>query len=726
MWILRVNDVDITIPVKEEVFFVSTVNDTELKSTDFDLYYTPAEFEALRLKGILETEDGVTYRFPTLKGVLSNPTEFGNITVECEITVNYVSLTKSMVNLTVAANVNPAAQRFNSKYYDMRAFINPEGSPYRQLYPVGVDYHDYNTTTVYPWAGWSGNEGSFFVAGNLPVFTGGEWVTMLNSMGWTINTDSPIQFPYVAANTIYADGEIKMRRARWHCDVIWNGEPPHEGYENENAYLVKGEYAGIYDDQFTAFMDLKDNQEDNIYRFDTVFKNTFKLETSSSGIKTYFGVSVPTYNGTKPVSQYSLEITTEGDSPFSFSAYIFGNSLNGHSIQNANGRQYAIIPLSNLDIINYIQCKNNWIEIVPDNFLNGEVTHEMKMTVPTDTRSGGYVTIDLQQHFKDNYRGYKKIVGNVGDSTIKKTKFGDYPLTNLEFMENFKTKVFDSRAWGCNIFGDYNGTISVDNLVDTGYNEDKYNVPVGEFAPLMYTDKYLCLDGTIYDLMWNLGAKINRIAQIDIENNQVDFSKTPTVITDITDYIIDERLMLDDDKRTMYWSDQNENKYYDVEAPEETGSELYKSEYINANLIKAAIDYTSDGTPVILTSGCLAPMKPDSDFVTMKDLTILHDFTELASGDARLIYWNRRQVCMWLNGKGFFMWWNTSDLTNPNIVDNDEVHTASELTKGVVMKIILPLYISTSYVNVQTRTFYVLSQQLADDGTNEVELLLYC
>lgn len=739
MWIVQINNVEITLPVDENVFFCSTTNDTELKSTDFDLYYTQEEYNALGLSGILEVEDDNEFSLTKpIDGRLYSTNH--SIDVPCTLTVNYVCLTKKYINVTVSAAAHPANIPFNKMYQGCRHLADQQFV--NDLYPLGIGVNDYDPNSINVWAGWAANNREF-LAGNMPIINFGDIITTAQVAGWTFNNIPAFHTNLrVAPNTIYADGNIKMRRIRYMEAVDYDEDQTPDTYDHTKAYLVKGEYAGLYSDDIDSDFEIGCDPlapADRKMKFG--FYNRFRTEEKMQSFKNYFQFDTYNYGSGKFLEDVVIYIRSDRSFTLNISAYgtVASNipsvyqGLNDGYVVTISG--WSVLYLNN-------SLKDNWFEVIPDVPVKGqyfEIQILGRRAVNAEPKTT-FVCIDMQQHFNDDYYGYKKIKGNVGDTTMNVSHAVWDPTWDLK--NKMHTACFDSRAWGCNIWGDYNGSMNCDGFVDTGYHEDLYNVTSGSFAPLMYINRFLCLDSTLYDLLWVFAWKIDRLVQYDTNLLNVSFTESINAITNVDEYITDEHIYPSEEIEKYCWKNRNEyteswnehaEEYSLSESPEtDDFTTLYESQYTYGEFRYAVIDYTASGTAATGCGRTITPIIKDDNDPNGKigtDLTLLHDFTNLESGFSSLGYWAKTQCVMWLDGEGYYMFWNNP--SDPNlsgeIIDIDTVYKiiTRRQKRGIKMEITLPVYISTPYVNVQNRTWYVLNQELADDETNKVELLLY-
>ena len=739
MWIVQINSVEITLPVDENVFFCSTTNDTELKSTDFDLYYTQAEYNALGLSGILEVEDDneISLMKP-IEGRLYS-TNY-SIDVPCTLTVNYVCLTRKYINVTVSAAAHPANIPFNKMYQGCRYLADQQFV--NDLYPLGIGVNDYDPNAINVWAGWAANNREF-LAGNMPIINFGDIITTAQVAGWTFNNLPAYHTNLrVAPNTIYADGNIKMRRIRYMEAVDYDEDQTPDTYDHTKAYLVKGEYAGLYTDTIDSDFEIGCDPlapADREMKF--VFYNKFRTEDKMQSFKNYFQFDTYDYGSGKFLEDVIMYIRSDRSFTLNISAYgtvasnvpsVYGGIANGYEVTISG---WSVLYLNN-------SLKDNWFEVIPDVPVKGQYFETQisgRRAVNAEPKTT-FVCIDMQQHFNDGYYGYKKIKGDVGDTTMNVAHAVYDPTWDLK--NKMHTSCFDSRAWGCNIWGDYNGSMECDGFVDTGYQEDLYNVASGSFVPLMYVNRFLCLDSTLYDLLWVFAWKIDKLVQYDTNLLNVSFTESISAITNVEEYITDEHIYPSDDIEKYCWKNRNEyteswndhaEEYSLSESPEtDDFTTLYESQYTYGEFRYAVIDYTPSGTAVTGCGRTITPIIKDDNDPNGKigtDLTLLHDFTNLESGFSSLGYWAKTQCVMWLDGEGYYMFWENIDDPNKSgeLIEQDTVYkiVTRRQKRGIKMEITLPLYISTPYVNVQNRTWYILSQELADDDTNKVELLLY-
>lgn len=736
MWIVQINNVEITLPVDENVFFCSTANDTELKSTDFDLYYTQEEYNALGLSGILEVEDDNEFSLmKPIEGRLYS-TNY-SIDVPCTLTVNYVCLTRKYINVTVSAAAHPANIPFNKMYQGCRYLADQQFV--NDIYPLGIGVNDYDPFAINVWAGWAANNREF-LAGNMPIINFGDIITTAQVAGWTFN-NLPAYYTRlrVAPNTIYADGNIKMRRIRYIETAQYDEDQTPAAYDHTKAYLVKGEYAGLYDDTIDSNLTIDCNVLSPADRRMTFgFYNRFRSEGVIQSFKNYFQLDTYDYGSGKFLEDVVMTIRSDRSFTMNFSAYgTVAYNVPATYVGPSDGYVVTVTGWTVLYLNNSL--KDNWFEVIPDVPKKGQLFDILiagKRVVNADPKIN-YIRIDMQQHFDDDYYGFKKIKGDVNDTTMRVEHFGDGSLHN-----KMHTSVFDSRAWGCNIWGDYDGSMECDGFVDTGYHEDLYNVSSGNFAPLMYINRLLCLDATLYDLLWVFAWKIDKIVQYDTNLHNVSFTEEISAITDVEEYITNEHIYPSEEIEKYCWKNRNEyTEWWNNHAEEYALSEnpdaddfttLYESEYTYGEFRYAVIDYTASGTAVTGCGRTITPIIKDDNDPNGKigtDLTLLHDFTNLESGFSSLGYWAKTQCVMWLDGEGYYMFWEY--LEDPNtadeLIDIDSAYNiiTRRRNRGIKMEITLPLYISTPYVNIQNRTWYVLNQELADDDTNRVELLLY-
>lgn len=730
MWIVQINNVEITLPVDENIFFCLTTNDTELKSTDFDLYYTQEEYNALGLTGLLEVEDDNEFSLmKPIEGRLYS-TNY-SIEVPCTLIVNYICQTRKYINVTVFATAHPANIPFNKMYQGCRYLADQQFV--NDIYPLGVDKSSYDPFAINVWAGWAANNREF-LAGNMPIINFGDIITTAQVAGWTFN-NLPAYYTNlrVAPNTIYADGNIKMRRIRYMEAVDYDEDQPR--YDHTKAYLVKGEYAGLYGDTLNSDFYLHTGTLHTIRTMTFSFKNEFRTEGVMQSFKNYLKFDTYDYGSGKILENVKFRIRSNVN--FTFNWNVYGVTYSGSATQS--GSTYVVVSPTYITInVGTLALKDNWFEIIPTNPKKNmwiEIFVEGERTVNAEPETT-FICLDMQQHFNDDYWGYKKIKGDVGDTTMNVSHLPAWDLKNKMY-----TSCFDSRAWGCNIWGDYDGTMGCYGFVDTGYHEDLYNVSSG-FAPLMYINRFLCLDATLYDLLWVFAWKIDKIIQYDNNSRSVSFTESISAITNVDEYITDEHIYPSEEIEKYCWKNRNEyteswnghaEEYSLSESPEAGEfTTLYESQYTYGEFRYAVIDYTSSGTAITGCGRTLTPIIKDDNDPNGKvgtDLTLLHDFTNLESGFSSLDYWAKTQCVMWLNGEGYYMFWN--NINDPNlsgeIIDIDTVYkiVTRRHKRGIKMEITLPMYISTPYVNVQNRTWYVLNQELADDDTNKVELLLY-
>ena len=287
------------------------------------------------------------------------------------------------------------------------------------------------------------------------------------------------------------------------------------------------------------------------------------------------------------------------------------------------------------------------------------------------------------------------------------------------------TRHFDSRGWGCNHISDYTGHIVTGFTTDTGYNEPFYNTPSGQFCPLMYTDEHLCLDATIFDIIWNFAYVYGLNLSIDTK------SKTITFGGDINTTVLDEYVTGEEisfSPQPIYWQNLSELKYLCFGSSADNGECYYKSDEISTIKMSAvkAWDANGDYGDSDIVYNCHTPVK----FNRKEETEVYNDVTLLAytrrvlsgshSNQSPHPIMDRNMYAMQFAGKGWVMW-TPDELKAPS----PKSTKASLIDQPPVMKVKINGILTSFYVVVHDRTWWVKSQEVEDNGGNTVELILY-
>ena len=379
MWILTVNNVEIDLPVKDEVFF-ATVNSAEMVSTDFDIYYNDKMLEAFELRGILEAYNGKRYKAREYDGYVSNPLA-SNDTFECVVTINSISLTKKKLNMTVKANTSGMARPYNKEYYHMRELLHQNVTD-RTLFPLNANIP---TGEPHVWSGYHlENMASGSIVERTKLYRGwlrdippSEYIPNIGSFGYQFVNMPLLPVAYYATpNSLYGDGDIKMRRGTFRVKTkkIGRGslDPATFDVTTDICFACKGDYVGVYDDEVECWY-TKTYNSANMDNGDMTFvvhghwTNKAAMRKSRIYFKYWWGSS-------------TSDLLFGCSEPFDIQVHIRnGITYTSQGFYNTTTRMYEYNPSTAgyEDWQNY-DMKDSYFEFLPHN----------TATFPPDTRFG--------------------------------------------------------------------------------------------------------------------------------------------------------------------------------------------------------------------------------------------------------------------------------------------------------------------------------------------------
>ena len=207
------------------------------------------------------------------------------------------------------------------------------------------------------------------------------------------------------------------------------------------------------------------------------------------------------------------------------------------------------------------------------------------------------------------------------------------------------------------------------------------------------------------------------IFNIDPTLRRATFS-TDIEPTKIDDYIIDESLSFTSE--SMWWTNASGKKYI-LYGDGEDGVELYKSGCSSLQFYQTGVmlwDANGGVGSGDTINRVALPLNESGEL--NKDVTLLQYARRLTNGSLYVAPMNRLQYVMQFQGSGFFMFLNPPTYTSGI---NFKITT---LKNPPTMTVKIPQLLNSFYVTFQNRTFFVKSQEVGDDGINEVELILYC
>lgn len=685
---------------KDADFYAIITQKQRVYTTDFDIPITPEVLKAFEVGGLLTQENGSYFTPKTLPATLSG---FG-LVFDCTLTINSIKQSEHTMNITL---FSPAL--LPTIFYEQQHdFANAYD---RLVYPL---IRESSPQAIY--TGYKTDAGKFLL--NMPVLTLGDIVDYLSQQNYGVDLDDVIDPRSICMvpMSVYCDARYKMRRVYFDCLI----QASNSGLRVPFLRLFKGDYYNLLNDTCEI-------NYTNSYRSNRLyFQNRFTLSEDCRRMRIAYSIQRSSnliYTGN---SEYYIKIEKKSKSTNTYSTFF-------------DGVDHPILPFFwNTDDDLVIDDTTTYVDF--DNLTAGEYRITFMMQDEVFNYNSGHQAFTgvMQYMFDDDCVGVRPIEGNKDDEKCEKS-------AGLSLSFSIQTGSFHSGCWGMNEY-DYgmqawlhNDTFTQvgwyvhDTQVRTnyrhnhGFNETFYN----QSPALMFTNRLSAFQNeSIFTLLQrlatlhNLRVNINHQAHTISLSHQID----PQVITDYTLY---DELIFDNSHVVDNVRYKNMGEDYAV-----LGNNVVESDQVIMNCKTSPIVTDDEQTETYvwfnpaLVSGRDANPAPEEfhgNVIFPKQFGDEEYKTTFLVKDGRYLLANNTfhgtlAVLQAVDGYAIY---DESIFLSGGLNAQYRYDYPTTLNVGQVVKTKVVGVVLSDFVVYQTRVFRVLSQEIDDNGVNDLELLLY-